>query len=206
MLLQDANGETLAVTDFHCYVQTRPGHRLLVWYAEEEGEDAAFRRDIRFRLLDADRLRPIRDFDAGYAQLGSRSRFYAEGGELATVALSTALADGVHEVTLPESLRDLGEVLVLAHSTAHGRRENHHDTMHLCLWILDTVGGRLTILPQDWFNNGKYDFSYQWVTRVARVPQTGDLVGEGIRLGVFQLGRSGRRVAHWLAKECLLSS
>jgi hypothetical protein len=80
-------------------------------------------------------------------------------------------------------------------------RENHFDTMHLRLWQLDTDSGLLTIIPQDWFNEGAYDLGYQWVTRVARLPGSGDIVGEGIRLGLFRLDPSGRQLAEWLAED-----
>ena len=52
-----------------------------------------------------------------------------------------------------------------------------------------------------WFNNGKYDFSYQWITRVARDPQTQRIFGEGIRLGMFQLDKTGRTVEKWLSSN-----
>lgn len=200
-VLQTAGGETIAVTDFQCYVQPLAGHRVLVWYGEETGEGAALRHAMRFRIFDCDQLRPIRDRPAAYAHLGKESRFYAEAEELATVALSTALEDGVHSLTLPDALRGAGELLVLAHSTAGGRRENHFDTMHLRLWILDTAAGRLEVIPQDWFNSGSYDFGYQWVTRMAWLGGTSAIVGEGIRLGVFRLDASRRQIAEWLVED-----
>jgi hypothetical protein len=200
-LLQTNAGETVAVTDFQCYVQPLSRHRVLVWYAAEAGEGAAVRRTIQFRIVRSDELRPIRDLPNAFARLGKASRFYAEAGDVANVAVSTALSDGAHRVALPEEFKDIGELLVLAHSTSEGRAENHFDTMHLRLWILDTAAGRLKIVPQDWFNLGPYDFGYQWVTRMARLPDTGDIVGEGIRLGLFRLDPSLRAVAEWLQED-----
>lgn len=200
-LLVTEGGDVLAVTDFHCYVRPLDGGRLLIWHAEEEREGDLLHDSMRFRVFDTERLRPISDVDASFAHLGPSSRFFAASGELASVALSTALDDGAHDVVLPTELTDAGELLVLAHSTADGRRENHYDVMHLRLWILDTERGRLEIVPQDWFNEGAYDFGYQWVTRMARLPQSGEIVGEGIRLGVFRLDASKRRIAEWLVQD-----
>jgi hypothetical protein len=57
------------------------------------------------------------------------------------------------------------------------------------------------VLPQKWFNGGKYDFGYQWITRVQRDPRTGQIVGEGIRLGNFLLDRSGTEIQEWLHED-----
>ena len=200
-LLMTVGGDVLAVADFHCYVRGFGAGRLLVWYAEEEGPGDLPRRLMRFRTFDSERLRPIGDVAAVMARLGPADRFGVKAGELTSVALSTALDDGVHQVSMPPEMAEAGELLVLAHSTADGRREDEAEVMHRRLWILDAARGRLEIVPQDWFNNGAYDFGYQWVTRVARLPQSGDIVGEGIRLGVFRLDASKRRVAEWLAED-----
>ena len=200
-LLTTFAGDVVAVADFHCYVKPLAGGRLLVWYEEEEGTGVLLRPSIRLRVFDLARLHPIPDVEACFALLGAQSRFHAASGELASAALSTALDDGLHHVALPPALADAGELLVLAHSTAHARRGNDDDAMHLCLWILDASSGRLEIVPQDWFNRGNYDFEYQWVTRVARLGASGDIVGEGIRLGVFRLDRSKRRIAEWLSPD-----
>ena len=200
-LLVDTTERVLALTDFNCYVRDLGEDRLLVQYAEEQGDGPLLRRDVRFRVLETNALHPITDLEAAYARLSAQHRFYAEGGEIASVALSTALADGVHAVDLPKALHSAGEQFVLVGSTADGRRDNHFDEMHLRLWILDPQQGRLEIIPQDWFNRGPYDFMYQWVTRAARMSDTGEVVGEGIRLGVFRLDASKRQIAEWLVED-----
>ena len=200
-LLVDTNEQVLALTDFNCYVRPLGEDRLLVQYAEEEGEGPLLRRDVRFRVFDTNALHPITDLEAAYARLSRKYRFHAAGGEITSVALSTALDDGVHTVELPEALHGVGEQFVLVGSTADGRRDNHFDQMHLRLWILDAPQRRLEIIPQDWFNRGPYDFMYQWVTRAARLADTGEVVGEGIRLGIFRLDASKRQIAEWLVED-----
>lgn len=66
--------------------------------------------------------------------------------------------------------------------------------------MLDTASGATRVAPQDWFNQGPYDFGYQWITRMARLPDVGEIVGEGIRLGVFRLDSPCRQIA-----ECLVT-
>jgi hypothetical protein len=204
-VLVDDGGRVVAVADFHCYVRTLGERQLLVWYTEEHGEGASLQRDLRLRIFDIDALRSPIDVKPACAELGSHSRFYASSGEVATIALSTALEDGMHSVAVPPLFRDAGELLILVDSTAAGRCENHFenhfDEMHVRLWALDLAEGRLEIVPQDWFNHGAYDFGYQWVTRMARLPGTGDIVGEGIRLGIFRLDGTKKNIAEWLAED-----
>ena len=201
--LIDEEGQAVAVADFHCYVRPLTDCRVLVWYDEEYGEGPSLRRDLRFRVFDTDALRPVPDLATAYARLGPGNRFFATHGQMTNFALSTALDDGIHSVDVPAELREAGELLILTHSTADGRRENHFDEMHLRLWLLDPAQGRLEIVPQDWFNDGAYDFGYQWVTRAARLPESGEIVGEGIRLGVYRLDGSKRNVAEWLIEDIL---
>ena len=196
-VLVNTGGGAVAMSDFHCYVSPVRKRQLLVWYVEERADGA----DVRLRLFDVDALRPIGDLPTIAAQLGPAARFHAVAGELDTSAVSTTLADGLHRIAIPTVLQDLGELLILAHSTADGRRQKHCDQRHLRLWVLDTASGTLDITPQDWFNQGPYDFGYQWVTRMARLPGSDDIVGEGIRLGVFRLDPTRRHVAEWLVAD-----
>jgi hypothetical protein len=200
-VLVDDQDTAFAVADFHCYVRTLDRDRLLVWYAEEHGEGPTLRRDIRFRLFNIAALQSLIDVPTVCAELGRGAPFFAASGELATALLSTALDDGVHAVPLPPLFRDAGEVLLPVDSTAGGRREDHFNEMHLRLWILDLAAGRLEIVPQDWYNHGAYDYMYQWVTRMARLPGSADVVGEGIRLGIFRLDATKRNIAEWLAQH-----
>ena len=57
------------------------------------------------------------------------------------------------------------------------------------------------VIPQDWFNNGQYDFGYQWITRVGRDSKTKRIFGEGIRLGFFRLDETGRNIEKWLRND-----
>lgn len=198
-LLVTADGRALAVTDFCCYVRGLPGERILAWYSEGEATGRIPPHSMRFRVFDITRLVPISDLPAACANLGFQSRFYAATGEVASIAIPTALEDGVHGVALPQAMRDAGELLVLAESTAPGTPEERDDKTRLRLWILEPEGGRLEIIPQDWYNKGAFDFGYQWVTRMARLPN-GDIVGEGIRLGAFRLDKTKRRIAEWFLR------
>lgn len=128
-------------------------------------------------------------------------RLFTLAQPIAAMEISTNLSDGSHVVAVPERLRGLGELLLLAPSTAQGRTQNHYREMHATRWILDTGTGALEVVPQDWFNEGSYDVGYQLITRAARLLDTGEIVGEGIRLGVFVLDSSHRQIAEWLVTD-----
>lgn len=194
--LVDETGRLLAVSDFHCYVRAAPHDRMLAWYTATTDE----RTSVRIDLHDLQALAEIDDVADAVAQLGPTRRLVTATPPIAAMELSTAIEDGAHSLVVPDELRSFGELLVLASSTAGGRRENHFDEMHQRLWVLDLSAGHVEVIPQDWFNRGSYDFGYQWVTRMARL-ESGDIVGEGIRLGVFRLDGTNRQVAEWLIHD-----
>lgn len=94
----------------------------------------------------------------------------------------------------------LEELLVLVDPPPepHRRPPSRAD---LRLWIIHPRNNSVEVIPQDWFNQADYDFGYQWVTRVARDPKTGRVVGEGIRLGAFVLDKTGRQIESWLIED-----
>jgi hypothetical protein len=169
----------------------------LVWHQPKSGD----KNVLRLALFAIDRLRPIEDVTSRIAQLGPSQRLATNSEPESVFEIATHLADGAHTLSVPAQFQGLGEILMLAPSTAEGRRHDHFREMSECLWILNTDTGSLSVIPQDWFNEGSYDFGYQWITRVARMPGSSEIVGEGIRLGVFALDPSNRRIAEWLATD-----
>jgi len=57
------------------------------------------------------------------------------------------------------------------------------------------------LLQQKWFNAGGYGVGYQWITRVQRGTRSGQIVGEGVRLGAFRLDPSGTQIEEWLDRD-----
>ena len=201
-VLTDAGGAALLVVDFHCYVRPLTAPRFLIWHPEGGGGGAenTASTSVRFRVFDADELTPITDIDAAVAAMRPTGQIVAHRGrEIASAVVPTSIPDGRNHVAFPDALHELNELLVLAHSTSGAVQSNYHDQMHLRLWVIRPREGIVDVIPQDWFNNGNFDFGYQWVTRVARDPKTGRIVGEGVRLpAAFILSRNCRRVSRWL--------
>ena len=74
------------------------------------------------------------------------------------------------------------------------------DKMARAIFAFDWLKSQVEVIPQDWFNTGNYDFGYQWISRVARCSD-GSIVGDGIRLGRFELDETNRRIKKWLIQD-----
>ena len=105
--------------------------------------------------------------------------------------------EGSHHINPPEDYASFEETLVLAD---HLPGSNGFDKMSRAIFAFNWLRKEMTVIPQDWFNQGNYDFGYQWITRVARLSD-GGIVGDGIRLGAFELDETGKQVKRWITSD-----
>jgi hypothetical protein len=110
--------------------------------------------------------------------------------------ISPYLKAGVHPVSIPYDWSRFDETLVLAEHANLSADNKVARAIFAFAW----KKRRVEVFPQDWFNTGDYDFGYQWITRVGR-REDGTIVGDGIRLGSFELDESNRRVKTWLTQD-----
>ncbi len=186
-VLRRNDGSAVAIVGFQWYMRVLPGQGLLLWHAgRSEDPDAGL---LQLVLLDVDALEPIPDVDAACAAMESTGSHY-RGGEVVTARLPTTLPPGLQPLALPPPLDRLEELLVLA-ETAPGDARGEH----MAVLALRPRQRHVEVLPQDWFNQGAFDYMYQWITRITRHPETGALIGDGIRLFGFELDESGRQLA-----------
>jgi hypothetical protein len=108
------------------------------------------------------------------------------------VSLPTAVIGEPRGWTVPEPLTNTEELLILCHSSAI-EPSPVLERSNLALLIAKPSAGIYELYPQDWFNNASLDYGYQWVTRVARDPESGRIHGEGVRIRPFVLDDSLRR-------------
>jgi len=172
-----------------------------VWYEHGREQDSTISPPrINLVILSLDRLRPYRDATGPAQNLrDQKAKVAYEGGAPSVFEARTNVGAGVYPISAPEPFLGLPEILVLADCGAEA--SNHVDTMSQAIFAFDFKGGQVTVLPQRWFNEGSYDFGYQWITRVQREPASGRIVGEGIRLGNFRLDRSATQVEEWLHRD-----
>jgi hypothetical protein len=197
--LRDVHGNGYLVLDFYCYFSPLPQQQAILWHPETPGAEtpAWSFADVRFRMLDLERLQKLDVAEACGAMTRSKNPVVLAGGEISSVTVPSSLPPGMNAVTFPSEFWSFQEMLVLVHSTADGSSD-FQEKMNLCIWSVQPALDRIEVFPQDWFNHGAYDFGYQWVTRVARDASTNSVIGEGVRLRKFRLDGSLRNIEAWL--------
>lgn len=190
--LQDASETTLLLLDFGCYARILDDGTVLLW--RQSGENEACR--IVFDCFHLSSLRPVSDSQTTAAEIRQRKLGTAPLHSPQHWEFSSRLEAGVHGFSLPYDWTRFEETLVLAdHDRANG-----YEKMARAIFAFDWRKQQVQVFPQDWFNEGNYDFGYQWITRVARCAN-GCIVGDGVRLGRFELDETNRRVKNWLTSD-----
>ena len=87
----------------------------------------------------------------------------------------------------PNQLKCFEEIFILCDSS--GIQKGDPRESNLGLMVIKCKESKFHIYPQEWFNKGKFDFDYQWVTKIGREPTSGEIVGEGVRIGSFVLSK-----------------
>jgi hypothetical protein len=198
-VLNSPRNEPVLLLDFHCYVLPLEADRFLVWHEHRwQREVPAQPPHVLFVLLSLSRLSPIEDLPAVAAQM----RRLKQGVRLASAAdatyrFMTSVEEGIHPISAPEAFNSLPELLVLAD---YGPSELAGSQVR-AIFDFSFKRHRVAVIPQKWFNTGGYDYGYQWIARVQRGSRSGQIVGEGVRLGTFRLDPSGTQIERWLHRD-----
>ena len=102
----------------------------------------------------------------------------------------------MQSVAVPPELGGIDELLMIAPRSTRSR-----DEPAAAVLVLYPQAGLLDVLPQAWYTRAAFDVGPQWIARVARDPRSHRILGEGVRLGTFELDESGRQVARWLEES-----
>jgi len=86
----------------------------------------------------------------------------------------------------------LAELLLIADGPP--AREDDLSAPVTSIYAWHPATGKIQVLPQEWLTEAEYDTGYQWITRVVRDPQTGHIIGDGVRLFQFELDNNGTRL------------
>ena len=127
---------------------------------------------------------------------GSNDKVYAATAPLVEFELSARLPEGAHKIDVPQEFRSLDELLLVSSRPAKTR-----DDAACNLYVLYPQAGLVEVLPQRWFTANQYEVGRQWIARMARDPESHRLIGEGVRMGTFELSEDGRDVAEWIEKS-----
>ncbi len=195
-VLVDAGGRGRLMLGMYVYALPLAKRSLLVWHAPRHRAPAAVLRStgVQFHAVAVDELDAITDVDQT-AQLLEREglpfvSFTASPETRAPILELPARTDGgSFSFGAPAELSGLAELLFFVHG----------ETTQLWSVRFDTQ--LVEVMPQDWFDGGDFDFGYQWPTRAARDPNSGAIVGDGIRIGTFALDATNRNLAKWLDRS-----
>lgn len=145
---------------------------------------------IDVRLFDLDGLKEV-----DISQTATvKNELYSTvvGGEpLFDVRLPTSLEPGSHAIASHPSLMSNGELLII------GAYNRSPSLAVYAIYAFDFVTKQVSIFPQEWFTNA-YDLGYQWITTVARHPDSGRFIGCGVRIGMFETTEDGINLERWL--------
>jgi hypothetical protein len=184
-LAQEAHTPRLAL---NTYCRAFPLSRKLfgIWCPEP--------RTLRLLCFDPDQLKAFSFVDIVGWFKQSTERVYSATEPLAEFEISSALPEGVHKVEVPEPFRTLDELLLLTSSPA-----KTDEDPSCAIYVLYARAGLVEVLPQKWFTHSRYDIGYEWITRVVRDPASGRILGDGFRIGAFELSEDGKHVERWLS-------
>lgn len=187
-VLEGPNGPVAALS-FYNYVQALDSSTLLIRYQEPAAPGSAT-GPVRLVVIEPSRLAPIivNPNDLDWRKPESHLRL--GGRPLAEVSLATTQIEEDLPLEFPEPLGRIDELLILCDSSAIST-----SGPNLALLVAQPSTHRYHLYPQDWFNSANLDWGYQWITRIARNPETGRIHGEGIRLPPFVLDETLRGLA-----------
>jgi hypothetical protein len=141
-------------------------------------------------VYDLDELEPLQFEPTLVSNLlrDQRQLVLASRPPIARLVLPPALAQGVHAGYQLREADELDEVLLVADGS-------DPNVAAYLVYVWRPRLGQVEVLPQRWFTARDFDLGYEWITRVARDPKTGRLIGDGTRIAPFELDRSGMRPA-----------
>jgi hypothetical protein len=186
--LVDAQSNYRLILSFYCYAMPIGRSRILIWY--EVGKPTQPQVGIEILLLEIADLTPLEKTIAEARMPREQGpKVIFNGRPVASVMVPASLKAGLNRFFFPAPFKTLPEILMLADSASVPGT-----SMKRSIYCMRPNDGDIEVLPQDWFNQGDFDFGYQWITKVVRDPHSGRICGTGIRLKSFILDESGRQV------------
>ena len=212
MLVDDANTAYI-ILKYGCYIKLIGGSQVVIWYYSSDPTTREYFVDV-FDITD---LKPI-DLKKAHKVLADEIKptdhpmstvsfgYYAEfENDPISFKIPNNLPQGNNSVALPEKLQIEDDLILHGYyaveSHNYGKEYNNPFVNPLCILLLKSKIRQLEVICVDWFNKENWDLYYQWITRVARDDRTRKFVCEGIRIGIFLLDKSGKKLDKWVLKD-----
>ena len=182
--LYNSKNEILLVQDFYNYARILDDGTTLLWRAAG---------DISFDCCNITNLCPINNPKEIAQTMREKKISISPIPNSENWTIFPYLQIGVrHRINNNYKWERFEETLVLANYEISTDQKK----MSRAILVFNWIDREVEVFPQEWFNNGNYDFGYQWITRVAR-RSDGKIVGDGIRLGSFELDNTNRNIEKW---------
>lgn len=169
----------------HCRPFAMDEGRIGVWCTQGQ--------ELRFACFELDRMQAFGLEEIAGWFSPSSERIYAATAPIAEFYASAEAEPGIHTLVVPESFRTVDELLAPANYPSPEKNDPA-----FAIFVVFPQAGLIEVLPQNWITRVNYDVSNHWITRAARDPETGRIVGELSRVGVFELTENGRDFSRWL--------
>ena len=153
-------------------------------------------RSIRLTCFDPEELKAFDLAEVAGWFKPSAERIYAATAPVADFEVPLDLGSGTHTIDVPSQLRSVDEVIVPSSYKAMS-----NDDPAFALFVFYLRAGLVEVLPQKWFTAAQYQVGQQWITRVARDPESHRLLGECFGVGTFLLEQDGCRLAEWMERK-----
>ena len=157
-------------------------HRLGIWCPEG--------RHIRFVLFELAQFKTFSYDDIVGWFKPSNERIYCATAPIAEFEIPSVLPPGTQPIRVPAGFQDVKELLIATSYPAKTK-----DGPAAAVYVVYPHAGLVEVLPQRWFTARQYDVGMQWITRVTRDPSTHRIIGEGFRIGNFELTDDGCEIA-----------
>ncbi len=194
-VLQDPEGLPRLVLPMYVWFQVLDEGWMLIWQMSPTARGAN-PESIVVHLINVDHLRVLADLRERFTRRLTLAEMYSVPSEFCVCAeISTAYAPGKHELSLPPAFDRVPEFFVVTQNPALPKAPG---AASICIYAVDPAAQRIEIYPQDWFNDGSYDYAYQWIACATREPVTRRLLVGGFRIEQFILDEAGCRTEQQL--------
>lgn len=148
---------------------------LGIWYPDNE------KKILHIDFLETAKFVPMENFAQKAAPMeGDEPCYITEVPAIEKITIPQELPQGEHKTAISNCADSMKELLLLAKGPDAG-------SAAVSIYVWHPAAGKLKVYPQAWFNSETHDLSWEWVTRVVRHPQTGLLLGDGMRIAPFRL-------------------
>lgn len=183
-LLEDARGELKFVAHTHLRAFPVPPNLFGAWFPAFSDTEPRTLSEVRVLCFNPDELPSI----SGPTQSSGRVYYSAGAAPVSQFMIPTGIPRGDNSLAIPNQLNSIDELLIVSNHTG--------GEASTAIYAVYPQRGKVEVFPQIWFKG--FDEGYQWIARVTRHPVTRVLIGDGARIGRFELTEDGCHLARWI--------